>query len=450
MASTAGLATWKKYFEGKGDVPVVLKKATTLKPVGKHTAVSLREGDTVTLKSLKNEKEYLSYAGGRTGPKVVAWIPVEYKNKEYLCTIENMSKPSKTGRIDLKLQTSNMLSKAKITKLDIFGEKNVDCAIFSKASDLAESCNAYIRTNKLLDKNKNFKKSLEKYFDSNNHVRIELIGAIDDGEIAEFKYLGEVCVGIILLENKTAQAISGSNPFAGKKIKRMIYPLSESFKGADVIAETGDGDMIPLSLKAGTGAAASFFGNLYPIVAKNKKYRPDGSVIKKIWEAATDIGATEKDPKKIVYEYGIRNILGLGKSKISNTYKVFEEFKKYDKMSQYSPDVRVVYSALEKKMKELGDKVALDRLDSSTTVFFCKNIANEFNADSKSIGAALSALGEKNFYQVNLDIKSVKSGSLKFTATKVPGQVASFEMKGTKSAYTNIDASQGTLNYILS
>jgi hypothetical protein len=301
-----------------------------------------------------------------------------------------------------------------------------------------------------LDKNKNFKKSLEKYFDSNNHVRIELIGAIDDGEIAEFKYLGEVCVGIILLENKTAQAISGSNPFAGKKIKRMIYPLSESFKGADVIAETGDGDMIPLSLKAGTGAAASFFGNLYPIVAKNKKYRPDGSVIKKIWEAATDIGATEKDPKKIVYEYGIRNILGLGKSKISNTYKVFEEFKKYDKMSQYSPDVRVVYSALEKKMKELGDKVALDRLDSSTTVFFCKNIANEFNADSKSIGAALSALGEKNFYQVNLDIKSVKSGSLKFTATKVPGQVASFEMKGTKSAYTNIDASQGTLNYILS
>ena len=450
MASTAGLATWKKYFEGKGDVPVVLKKATTLKPVGKHAAVSLREGEIVTLKSLKNEKEYLSYAGGKTGPKVVAWIPVEYDKKKYLCTIENMSKPSKTGRIDLKLQTSNMLSRAKITRLDIFGEKDVDCAVFSRASDLAESCNAYIRTNKLLDKNKNFKKSLEKYFDSNNHVKIELIGAIDDGEIAEFKYLGEVCIGIILLENKAAQAISGPNPFVGKKIKRMIYPLSESFKGADVIAETGDGDMIPLSLKAGAGAAASFFGNLYPIVAKNKKYRPNGSVIKKIWEAATNIGATEKNPKKIVYEYGIRNILDLGESKIRDTYKVFEEFKKYDKMSEYSPDVRVVYSALEKKMKELGDKVALDRLDASTTVFFCKNIANEFNADPKSVDAAMAALGEKNFYQINLNVNSVKSGSLEFTATKVPGQVSSFEMQGTKSAYTNIDASQGTLNYILS
>lgn len=452
MASTAGLATWKKYFEGKGDIDVVLKKKTTLKPVGKHPAVTVDEGETILLKSLKNEKDYLSYAGGKTGPKVIAWIPIVYKNKEYLCTIENMGKPSKSGKIDLKLQTSNMLSKGKRVTMELFGEENVDCAVFTKASDLASSCNSYIKTNKLLDKAENFKKSLIEYFDSSSHDKIKWKGTITNGELAEFaKYIGEVCTGLILLENKTS-IIGGSNPFAGKKVKRMIYPMSESFKGADSVAELSDGTLIPISSKAGTGAAASFFGNLFLKIVDNQKFRPSGTVLKKLYESAAEVGVGDErtlrnGAKKIIYEYGIRNILGIGKNKLKDTYTVFDEFKKFDKITQYSPEVRLVFSALESKMKNVGDKVALDRLDESTTVFFCKTIANEMNSDTKSMDLMMKILGEKAYYQFNLDLNEVKKGNLKFNAVKSGG--GSLKIIGTKSAYTNIDASQGTLNYII-
>jgi len=126
---------------------------------------------------------------------------------------------------------------------------------------------------------------------------------------------------------------------------------------------------------------------------------------------------------------------------------VFDEFKKFDKITQYSPEVRLVFSALESKMKNMGDKVALDRLDESTTVFFCKTIANEMNSDTKSMDLMMKILGEKAYYQFNLDLNEVKKGNLKFNAVKSGG--GSLKIIGTKSAYTNIDASQGTLNYII-
>lgn len=457
MASTAGLSSWEKYFKGKGDFDCLLKRDVRLKPdSAKGTEVSVSKGTTVKfLGSLvKTKQDYLSYAilkkGQAVSPKINAWIPVQYQGKRYLCDMDSLAKPVKTGNIDLALQTSNLLESASSKKIDIFGYEDIDSAIFTKASDLAKSAKAYIKRNKLLDEYPNLKKSLEKYFDSGDYASIKWVGPITDFEIAQFsKYIGEVCIGLVLLSGDTS-ALTGKSPFTGKRLKKMIYPLSQSFKGADSVAELTNGTMIPISSKAGEGAAASFFGNLFMLVIGNQKYRPNGSIMKKIYEAAMAVGVKDEASlktgvKRIIYEYGIRNLVRLDKKAVPDTYKVFMEFKEFDKVSKYSPNVRKAYTAIEALMKKEGDTLAVQKLDESTTVFFCKMIAKQMNEDPRTIKVMEELLGQKSYYQVNLDVSKVKKGTLSFNVVESGG--GSVVMIGNKSSYNNIDASQGTISY---
>lgn len=457
MASTAGLSSWEKYFKGKGDFDSLIKRDVVLKPEkvgGPSTKVS--KGTTVKFLGslIKTKEDYLSYASVKKGqpisPKINAWIPIEYNRKRYLCDMDSLAKPVKTGNIDLSLQTSNLLESVPKKKLDIFGFNDVDSAVFTTADSLAAAAKAYVKKNKLLDNYPNLKKSLEKYFDSGDYTTIKWVGPITDFEIAQFsKYIGEVCIGLVLLSGQ-ANTIKGQSPFTGKKVKRMIYPLSQSFKGADSVAELSDGTMIPISSKAAEGAAASFFGNLFLLVFKNAKFRPSGSVIKKMYDAAMAVGVKDEasmktGAKRIVYEYGIRNIVGLDKKEVPDTYKVFLEFKTFNKMTEYSPNVRKAYTAIERKMKEVKDTLAISKLDESTTVFFCKQISDEMNSDPKTMKVVEELLGQKAYYQVNLNVSAVKKGELSFSILKSSG--GSVVIVGNKSSYNNIDASQGTINY---
>lgn len=449
MAST-GLAAWKKHFSGKGDLQVVVNKPTNLKPMGKYPSIAVQPGEIVTLKALKNDKEYLSYAEGK-GANPIAWLPVVYKSKNYLCTIANMAKPSATGRIDLKLQTSKLISGAKTETLDIFGQKDIECAVFSNTNDIVRLSLSYINSNTLLNRNLNFKKSLVNYFESGEYDRIKWYGDVSEGEVSEFKYIGELSIALLLLKNKSS-VISGTNPFKGKKVKRVIYPLSESFRGADSIAELADGTKIPISSKAGKGSAASFWANMFPSIIEYPKYRPKGSIFGRLYESAKDVGVTNEKAlatgaKKIIYEYGIRNILRLDKKIIQNTYKVFEEFVKYDKLGDYSPEVRTVYKTLEKKMKEVGDATALKNLDASTTVFFSRQITNEINADKKALNIAKEIVGNKQYYQMTLDLGTLRKGTLEFRGTA--SGAGDIEFQQAKSAYGDINAKQGTLNFYI-
>jgi hypothetical protein len=458
MASTAGLSSWEKYFKGKGDFDCLLKRDVTLKPnSARGTAISVSKGTTVKfLGSLvKTRADYLSYApsvkkGQSVSPKINAWIPVQYERKQYLCDMDSLAKPVKSGNIDLALQTSNLLESATSKKMDIFGHVDIDSAVFTRASDLAESAKTYISGNKLLDAYPNLKKSLQKYFDSGDYASIKWVGPITDFEIAQFsKYIGEVCIGLVLLSGETS-ALTGKSPFVGKRLKRMIYPLSQSFKGADSVAELMDGTMIPISSKADEGAAASFFGNLFMSVIENSKYRPARSVMKKIYDAAMAVQVNSEitlktGVKKIIYEYGIRNIVGLDQNVVPDTYQVFSEFKKFNKITQYSPSVRKAYAAIEAKMIAEGDELAVQKLDESTTVFFCKMIAKDMNADKATIKVMENLLGQKSYYQVNLDVSKVKKGTLTFNVVESGG--GSVVMIGNKSSYNNIDASQGTISY---
>ena len=456
MASTAGLSAWEKYFKGKGNVEVPVKSAAKLKDVKTQVVTkTIPAGTLVTLLEIKDKKEYLSYASGTlTNPKVKAWLPVKYESKTYLCDIDSLAKPKESGRIDLGIQTSNMIEGEPIKKLDVFGQKDVDCIVFTSAKKLAEVCHRNASKNLLLKQSPNFKKSLLDYFDTDKFdpSQIKWYGSISDKERAEFKYIGEISIAMCLLDGKKSQQyIKGDNPFAAASIKSVIFPVSQSFTGVDSIVELADGTMLPVSSKAGEGAAASFFANLFSKVIENPKYAPNGSVLKKILDAATRIGINQASlktkSKRLVYEYGVRDILKVSKTQLSDSYTLFEEFKAKDGISKYSTEVRSVFQKLQAKMKQLKDATALKNLDSSTTVFFSKMIAEELNNDSASIKAIEKILGAKGYYQVNLNMKELSSGKIRFSVVK-SGE-GSVKIIGTKSAYTNIDASQGTVNYIL-
>ena len=72
-------------------------------------------------------------------------------------------------------------------------------------------------------------------------------------------------------------------------------------------------------------------------------------------------------------------------------------------------------------------------------------IAKDMNADKATIKVMENLLGQKSYYQVNLDVSKVKKGTLTFNVVESGG--GSVVMIGNKSSYNNIDASQGTISY---
>lgn len=453
MASTAGLSAWKKYFSGKGEVTTVTKKnTTTFLPNGKVGPV-LQQGTTVTVQSI-TEKQYLSYVRGKdTGSKVNAHIPVKVGGKLVLCSLDDLAKPREGSTIDLKLQTVNLVQGAKKKNIDLMGYTGIECAVFTTGAELRSIISANLQKNKLLDTVPAFKKSMINYFKGSDAAEIKWLGTVSDGEKAQFaKYVGELVVGLVLLENK--QVITGRNPFAGKRIKEFIVPLDESFPGADSVMRLPDNKLVPISSKADAGAKASFFANILAPLFEHPEYiGTTKSVVKDIYAAAKSVGITtsaeaSRGAKKIVYEYGVRSVLGVGAAQLRNTYQVFDEFKKYDKLTQYSPEVRNVYNKLQSLMKAENDATAIKNLDSSTTVFLSKNIAERLNEDKNSLDVIMKILGAKNYYQANMDVGVLKrTGAISFSMV-LSGE-AKINFIGTKSAYTNLDASQGTVNYEL-
>lgn len=454
MASV-NLEAWRKYFKGKGNVDVPVKGTAKLKTTAKGGSdVTIPQGTVITLLEQKTDADYLSYSENPTGRNPKAWLPVKHKGKTYLCDINLLAKIKESGKVDLGLQTGNLLAGATIKKLDVFGQTDVECAVFPRASIIADLCVKNLKNNTMLAKMVDFRKSLLNYFeDITDPSTIKWFGSVDTKELAEFKYLGEICVGLCLMKGKkNSPYMTGDPVFSGASVKNMIYPMSQSFTGVDSIVELRDGTMIPISSKAGKGAAASFFANVFTKVLENPtKYAPTGSVLAHLVSASkgagVDANGLKTKAKKVVYEFGVRKILGVDKRQLSDANTVYEEFVAKDGVNNYSPSVRAVYSLLEQKMETLEDQTSLRNLDSSTTVFFSKTIADMLNNDKKSMNVINTVLGTKGYYQVNLDMKQLKDGKVRFSVINAGG--SDVKIIGTKSSYSDITAKQGTVNYIL-
>ncbi len=462
MASTGGISAWRKYYKDRGTVKTVVKSTsiTVLDPKTRNkNLISNAQGLTVEVQKL-TEAEAESYAttppkpGQPLSDKAKIRVPAKINNKIMLVDIDDLSKPRETGASDYKLQSANLIQGAKRERVNILGHDEVECAVFTSAAQLAKTVAQNLERNRLLDQNIAFKTSLIKYFEGRDFTKIEWLGAITDSEKNQFaKYVGELVIGLVVLSNK-ADGIAGTNPFAGKRVRRFILPLDESFPGADSAFELQDGTLIPVSSKADAGAAASLFSNILSFIIKHPTVLGSRSTwIKKIYDSARTLNVNDERTlktasKRIIYEAGIRHILKLDRRQIPDTYEVYEDFKRTDDVTKYGNSARIALAALEKAMKEDNNQAALRSLDSSTTVFLSKKLADELNADADSIAIMLKILGAKDYFQANLQTSPLlKRGEIEFKMLR--SGAAKLKIIGTKSGYTNIEASQGTLNYEL-
>ena len=68
-------------------------------------------------------------------------------------------------------------------------------------------------------------------------------------------------------------------------------------------------------------------------------------------------------------------------------------------------------------------------------------------ADTTSLNEAKRLIAGKDFYQANLDDSKFLKGEVYFRMSKAAQMNLSFS--GSKASTSNIDASQGTVNYLL-
>jgi hypothetical protein len=83
----------------------------------------------------------------------------------------------------------------------------------------------------------------------------------------------------------------------------------------------------------------------------------------------------------------------------------------------------------------------------SLTSIFSRAIADELNADDKTVMLIKELVSGKNFFQLNLDESKFKRGQIYFNVKRSSAVEITFT--GSKAATNDPAAKQGTVNYLL-
>lgn len=253
-------------------------------------------------------------------------------------------------------------------------------------------------------------------------------------------YTGEVLVGWVFLSGNQKEHFQ-TNPFRGKP-KRFILPTDPAFSGVDSWIEMRDGSVYALSSKFGAGAKASIFSNLLE-KGIEKKNELTSSVFKDLCMAAALNNYSFKKSRQIVYEFGVRNVLKISKSTISDPNEVYEQI--------FSRKLGVEAKKVISDIRSYGgtDAVVLSNLKDGSSVsnFFNREIAKLLNEDTKSVEQMKEILQGKDYWQGNLNISSWMDGELKFRW--LSSAAASLNIVGNKGSASDITSKQGWINYEL-
>lgn len=363
----------------------------------------------------------------------------------------DVGKPTKIGdKVTFNLQSVHMVKGAPIERMNLMGFENVECAVFTNPKELRKIIWQNFETKVSKQQYPEFYYSIQEYLHGKDASKITWQSLVPASAKNEFgKYLGELLIALAVLEG--SNNITGTNPFAGKRIKKFLVPLDDAFPTIDSFFIAMDETYIPISSKAGVGAAASFFTGIFSTIMKNPSVLGrKKSYLKTIYDFAIKMGMRKDSTiksKELVYEIGIRDILNIPSSIVPDTYKVYEEFKKTGHGKYSDKGVQHAYKMLVQKIKEEHDTTAERNIDASATVFFCKLIARELSEDRESMDIMKNILGGKNYYQANLNTNKLDKGELVFNIVKSGESI--LELTGTKSPYSDITAANGLLNYKL-
>ena len=362
----------------------------------------------------------------------------------------NIGKPTQLGdKVTFNLQTVHMVKGAPEKAYSFMGVEDTPCAVFTSGKQLRTVVWNNLSQKVSEQEYPEFHYSLQQYFKGTDATKISWQKLVPSSAKKEFaKYLGELIVGLSVLEN--AQNLTGF-PSPGKQVKEFVVPLQDSFPVIDSVLIMKDNTTIPISSKSGQGAAASFFTGIFSNIMKNPSLLgSNDSYLKKIREYAVNIGMlgnSKLKSKELVYEIGVRDLLKVPKTMVSDSFSVFQEFKKAGHGKYDDPGIQETYNRLVKKMEEQHDATAEKSLDVSTTVFFCKNIASSLQNDPESMKIMYNILGGKGYYQANMNLPKLEKGNIEISF--VAAGKAKLLLVGNKSPYTDIDAQNGLVNYVL-
>lgn len=365
-------------------------------------------------------------------------------------------KPGKIGMVysgrkgaseNLGIQAVNLIRGGKFEKRMLNGSE-VECAVFNNKNQLHKSIIEALDSNPKVGNH--IVDTLDDYF-KGNLKKIEWDSSIRQSDINEVgKYVGELIIGYVALANKH-QGIISTNIFGTSRVAEFIIPNDPLFAGVDSAFILTNEETVPISSKLGKGAKASVFSNLLPTLFDTRSKR---TVAHDIVKVAKKAGISKKDllskrgGKDIVYEYGVRSILGLTSSVVSDPMDVYQTLRAYSRsgnLEDLTEEAKVVVEALSEH-KEVSPNVKI-KLPLSTTTAFTRIMATRLNDDRKTHTVVTEILSGKDFWQANLNKPSWNRGDVRYQMLR--SGHATVQFIGDKAAIGDIEAKQGLLNYEL-
>ena len=443
--SSSGSTAWKKYFDGS-DVKTTVKKSGSLLNAKTYSPIApLSEGDEIEV--LKQDT-YATYTRGTS-----KYVRVVYGTKIGLFPFANVAKPlvKKPGKETvprLNILAEDFIGNGKDDKVNLSSGLE-PVKVISTVKQIKDGV-----LDGLATKGRKYpviKEQMEKFFASGDYTVIDFTDVSDTHKNELGTYFGEILIGLLAISGQTS--VCHPNIFLGKKIQDILIPTDNAFKGVDSFIRCTDGELIPISSKYGVGAKAAFFGNLLPAGIKNyNDIRVGNSVFSQLAKTAKTININAKTlegnrgAKEILYEYGIRKILGINKQSIPRTYDIYNKMRTgvSNNQTELVEDAIRNYTDKIEGVANIMNKV-VEGLPNTTSSFFSRAISEKLNSDTKSQTQMKEILAGKNFYQANLDDTKWKKGTVYFRLVNT----GSIELKiiGSKAALNNIDAKQGTINY---
>lgn len=437
MASS-GKEKFDKYFKGKKDVATFCKGATKGKPV----PVFKDDKSLTKVDTLKDGDEIVV----QPGPSFSGRYFAKYKGGMGFFSDTNVGKPKVGKSIESsqlsRITASDFINLGKDVTF-IFGDNEVLCKEFTSRKQLVDSMIDGMKKTKGVSEA--VSSTFTKFLKEPSLRKIEWDADTTVEEKKKFGvYFGELLIGLYALDGKATGHIS-SVPWKGKP-SRFLIPTDPSFSGVDSFLVMDDGEIVSISSKFGEGAKASFFSNLLIKGLQYSKKLPK-CVFKEIVDTALSIGVTvqhlekKQKAKPILYEYGVRHVLGIPKTKIRDSYQVFTDLK----LNKVTDERNLLISSITNY--EHVDPKIVSALEASTTAFFCRTIAKMLTTDTKSMEVMLEILSGKNYWQANLNMSSWDKGDVKFSL--VNSGKSKLEIIGNKAAMTDLGATQGMINYVL-
>lgn len=432
MAKT-GRVKWDHYFKGR-TVDTFVKansKATETKNTT-TSGVRLAHGTPITV-----------FGGDQYNTK----LQISWGGNSSELHIDCIDKPGKTN-VRMQIEATKLISKGSDEVVpSILGIPDVKCKCFTTPEQIATSVIHGLENEPSVPDY--VTEQVVDYFMSNldGNYNFTWSRSVVDGLKKQLgTYVGEMLVGYIGMSN-AAQGHLSQNILPGNN-KCFLVPDDPQFAGVDSLFLAEDGTQVPISSKYGRGALASVWANIIPVAIKYKSSLPD-CVLKDLVAAAEAVGGDPtRKGKEIVYQYGIKQILGVD----TNTpYDVFKAFKA-GKPAEHAP---VLLKALQ-YVKSGGDGTESSaqvlitngkKGGKSLTAILSRGIADRLNNDATSLNEAKRLIAGKDFYQANLDDSKFLKGQVYFRMSKAAQMNLSFS--GSKASTSNIDASQGTVNYLL-